>query len=421
MLDVGDALARFEDIHLLKSRRMLATTLACAILLWAMQFRDGFAGLTISRKDTLVDDGGQNSSWNSLHGKIRFMHDRLPEFLKYPLEFTSMKIANPKRDSYIIGESGNVTDAGRSGAFTVAFMDEAAKLPWSEGLFGSIRPNCKAIWMVSTPSGKQGVFYRIHKAAQTRFNRIRLPWQLHPRRDDAWYKAQCVDMTPEQVAEEFDMSFEKSIAGRCFPEFSYERRVRDDITYDFQLPLGAGWDFGIAAPTATVFSQRNGSFWRVPMSLQRADVNAAQFAELATGAVRQMGYEGTTKSIQCWGDPAGASRSIETGRALFSAYRDFGWDIRPADEMRSPSEWIRKIRIAMGNDHWFCHPSNRELIDCFENMVYPTNPDGHVLNSELPDPKKHEFTHLPAAHGYHLGSVVCEGAYRGGAIHIPGV
>lgn len=405
--ELAEALPNGRPTHIVKSRQMVVTTVICAFFLWRLMFSSGWSGLMMSRKDTLVDDGGSQASWNSLFGKVLFMWRRLPAHLKHSLEIKANRILCPARESYIIGESGNVPDAGRGGVFSTALLDEAAKIPRSESVWSSLQDAASQVIMNSTPYGKGNLFFRIHKNPDSKFQKLRFHWSRHPERDQAWYADQCVDRTPEQIAEELDMSFERSVVGRCIPEFNYDKHVRVGLRYDPDLRLSGGWDFGIGDPTALVLRQQVGDYHLHPLAIQRPDLRVDQFSEMAIGAVRAMGYQGSIGAIGCMGDPSGAARNPVTGRSIFHEYhKEGGWNILPARKMKDPVQWIAALRKVIGKDRWFCSETCVDLIDSLEAMHYPLDSEGKQLPSENPDPKAHEYTHSPAANGYDLGSHV---------------
>ncbi len=100
--------------HIDKSRQMLISWAFMILFLWDLTFKDNIANFITSRKEFLVDDGGSLSTANSLMGRIRFIWERLPDFLRMPLDISYLRIKNPITQSFIIGESSN-PNAGRSG------------------------------------------------------------------------------------------------------------------------------------------------------------------------------------------------------------------------------------------------------------------------------------------------------------------
>ena len=400
LYELAEELQSGRNLHVLKSRQMVATTTICAYFLWCLLFRDGWSGLMTSRKDTLVDDGGSRASWNSLFGRVLFMWQNLPDWMRIDLQVSANKIACPFRSSYIIGESANIPDVGRGGTYSTALMDEAAKIPRSEAAFSSINDAARQIVMNSTPAGKQGVFYRIHMHPGSNFTKLRMHWSRHPLRDQGWYSGECRNRTEEDIAEELDCSFAKSVKGRCIPEFDFERHVSSEARYVEYLPLYGGWDFGIGDPTAVVFRQLVRDVHRIPGSIQRPDLIVRDIAPLATAIVRRFGYTGATGDVLCVGDSEGGKRDRQTGQTDIRAYREFGWNIQGVK--CHERERVRRWRLLCKNNQLLIHPDNGELIECLQQLHYPRTQEGEVLSTDHSDPKAHEYSHLLDAGGYDL-------------------
>lgn len=76
--------------------------------------------------------------------------------------------------------------------------------------------------------------------------RITLNWWLHPDKGKDWYASQKAKMTEDALAREIDIDYSKSITGKVFPEFQYEKHVKliQKPEYNQKLPLYRIWDFG---------------------------------------------------------------------------------------------------------------------------------------------------------------------------------
>jgi len=243
-----------QNTHYEKSRQMMISWAFMALYLWDITFKKNVADFITSRKEFLVDDGGRTSTPNSLMGRIRFMWERLPGYLRMPLEISYLRINNPVTGSFAIAESSN-PNAGRSGTWYRALMDEAALIPKSEEVFSSIIQACKnGTYMNSTPYGRGGCFPRIRFDKNSTFRKRTLHWGKHPGRDEKWHADQAANMTPDQVARELDISYEKSIAGQIYHMFDFQKQV-GKYSYDKDFPIYRGWDFGIGNPTAILWIQ----------------------------------------------------------------------------------------------------------------------------------------------------------------------
>ena len=374
----------FNNTLIEKCRQMGLSWLLTALELWAISFWDGVSILNLSRKEDEVDDGGDKATFKSLHGKIKFMHDRLPSFLKANLVFKFLTIRHDDRDSFIRGESAN-PNAGRGGTFKFILVDEAAHVPKSESVFESIKQACKrGICLNSTPNGKGNVFARIRFSKKTTFNVVTLSWRLHPHRDDHWYELQKLDMTDEQVAQELDISYERSVKGRVYPEFDYALHVMSGINYNPHLPVYVSWDFGLRDATSLLAYQIDSFdnvilFWELENSNKTIDWYAKRLRE-------QPFYHGI---IQHFGDPAGKQKNLITGYSVIQELA-VSHGIRVTTRTSSVVDKIRAVKKFLQSGingrtgpRFIVSSRCTNFIDCIVNYKYPEEKDGRELN-EVP-------------------------------------
>jgi hypothetical protein len=254
LISLSRELQHPENLHIEKSRQMLLSWIVMAVFLWDLLFSLHISNFVTSRKEDFVDDGGSGSTWLSLMGKIRFIWNNLPDFLKMPLEFKYLSIRNTVMGGAITGESSN-PQAGRSGTFSRAVMDETAFIPRSESVFSATTQACKSgLILNSTPYGKGNVFSRIRFTNDTGFKKISLHWSQHPDRNQAWYEREKAKMTSSEVARELDISYEESVSGRVYNDFDFNSQIKP-LTIDKNLPTYSTWDFGIGDCTSILWIQ----------------------------------------------------------------------------------------------------------------------------------------------------------------------
>lgn len=254
------------DIFLEKTRQMVVSWTVAASFLHDILFRRNWSDLMVSRKERLVDDGGSNSTYQSLLGKVRFLWERLPEPLRARLEFSYLKVHNPDTGSTIVGESSG-SEAGRGGTFRRVLLDEAAFIPHGESVYAAVRQACpQGLILVSTPHGKGNVFYRIRSQEGAGFRMIRMHWRDHPERrcdcspsDDpakhrgCWYANACEDLTPLQIARELNISYEESVGGQVW--YGWNDAFVGNVPFIPELAVHRAWDFGVGDQTAILFCQ----------------------------------------------------------------------------------------------------------------------------------------------------------------------
>lgn len=368
-----------RNTHVEKSRQMLISWAFMILFLYDVLFVGNVADFITSRKEFLVDDGGRTATPHSLFGRIKFIWENLPPFLKQRIDFTYLKITNPASNSFIIGESAN-PNAGRSGTFYRALMDEGALIQKSESVFASVYQACKTGTAVnSTPFGRGGCFGRIRFDKKTDFHKYSLHWKLHPLRNQAWYDRQVKNMTPDQIARELDISYEKSIAGQIYSMFDFNKQV-GDYPYNRDLPLYGAWDFGIGNPTFILWIQELPvPGWDYPeIRIIDEYEMAGQMPPHYAKIVDEKPYR---KDIKHFGDPAGKQREVNL-KSWISWLGEFGIVINVkhglliADSIANGQKAMPYVKIDRG-----C----TRILECISNYKHPTDEQGLVVGDGYDD------------------------------------
>jgi hypothetical protein len=397
---------------------MMATWLGCAAMLWGLLYRPGFSGFVASRKERLVDDGGENSTVFSLMGRIRFLYENLvDEDIRraLPVRFAYLRADCLASGSIIVGEAAN-GEIGRGGTFTNALIDEAAFIERSEQSHRSIRLACpRGLVYQSTPNGMGNAFAQIKydKKRQGAFNFISLPWQHHPGRWDrkeydpetgkptsAWYRAQVADLPPDALAREVDINYSASVAGLVYTEFLHSEypagHIDSSLLWCPDLRSYWGLDFGIGAATAGWFGQvhinaqglgelhvlQDYELENQPVSVHATNlydraVQAGFRPNHALGSVR--------KQIHCKGDPAGNAREMVRASTVVNAYIAEGYE--NFDTPRVPlRDGIRLLKRLFHQRRVRIHPRCEVTLRRLPDYSYPTDDAGHVMGDE-PDKK----------------------------------
>ena len=393
-----------QNSHYEKSRQMMLSWAFMALFLWDITFKENVADFITSRKEFLVDDGGKTSTPNSLMGRIRFMWERLPVFLKMPLEISYLRINNPATGSFVIAESSN-PNAGRSGTWYRALMDEAALIPKSEDVFSSIIQACKGgTYMNSTPYGRGGCFPRIRFDKKTTFRKRTLHWQLHPARNADWYKQQAANMTPDQVARELDISYEKSIAGQIYHMFDYGKQV-GKYDYDQDFPMYNGWDFGIGNPTTILWIQERPVPGQIIPEIRIIDEceESGKEPPFFAAIIKEKPYTMRTreglvrpKDSEHFGDPAGKQTSLNLKSWV-------SWLSEPPFNINIKVKYGMKVTdtIASGQRIMpYVRVSERcvRFLECLSNYKHPTDEQGRVISDGY---EENWATHMIKAFEYY--------------------
>jgi hypothetical protein len=202
---LGDFVNHNQNI-ILKSRQMGITTLVAAYSLWLMTFH--------SDKEILCLSITQETS-KAIVTKVRFGNDNLPSWLKVPAVEDNRLSLKLKNGSQIKAASSAGT-SGRSSALSLLIIDEAAFIDGIEEIWLSaqytLSTGGKAI-ILSTPNGVGNFFHKLWMESEqglNDMNRIRLPWHLHPERDQKWRDEQTKLSGEKGAAQECDCEFSTS-------------------------------------------------------------------------------------------------------------------------------------------------------------------------------------------------------------------
>ena len=205
-----ECLTKFNDHRfnvILKSRQLGISTVAASYALWLALFYKDKAILIIATKLAVAQN---------FIKKVKIALQNLPGWLVMP----SLKSDTKQMIEFSNGSSIKAIptseDAGRSEALTLLIVDEAAFISnfddlWT-GLYPTLSTGGRAI-VLSTPNGVGGQFHKLYVEAEARlniFNSIKLPWDVHPERDDAWFENESRNMTRKQIAQELLCDFASS-------------------------------------------------------------------------------------------------------------------------------------------------------------------------------------------------------------------
>ena len=205
-----DSLRAFKDNRfniILKARQLGISTTVAAYVCWLMLFhRD---------KNILVVATKLGTAAN-LVKKSKAIYKNLPSWLR----IATIEIDN--RNSFELSNGSQVKasstsgDAGRSEALSLLVVDEAAIVEGLDEMWAGLYPTlstggtCIAL---STPYGVGNWFHKNYIEAEegkNDFNPIKLPWDVHPERDEEWFKKETRNMSKREIAQELECNFNAS-------------------------------------------------------------------------------------------------------------------------------------------------------------------------------------------------------------------
>lgn len=493
-----------RPIHITKHRQATLSWLWAGLFLWEFTFSESFSGLFISWKFPKADDGGERSTPLSLVGKLRWMWELLPGWMRAPLKFRLGKITHARNPSKFIKAESSQPRAARGDTYRRELLDEAAWIERSEALLEAALLACpEGIILNSTPNGEQGAHYRIHTTSGTGFIKIEIPWTAHPDRSarctccpkdsprgcvnrrglywedghpgrwrSPWYDALARKMTEEQVAQELDLSYERSASGRIFTQFSSQLHLDQTLERRSEAALFRFWDFGGAVHTVVIWAQWSGGVLEVLESYAQANAfydtfclhvawmrgeltSESEIRREEARARKRKGSQGppvvqVKRAVipdeewatyhRRWGppgrypgratdigDPAGEIRAPTEEGSWYKALAR-GWTLNPGTDraitvgrvymVASPTpgvlERITAVRFLLQHRRIRVHPERaRAVRDALVNHKWPTDKEGKVVPAA--NPVKDEHSHPADALGYGAGYLVGgEGIQIGG-------
>ena len=201
---------------ILKSRQLGISTLTAGYSLWMMIFHKDKNILCIATK--------QETAKNMVT-KVKFMYENLPSWLKVDADENNKLNLRLKNGSQVKATSAS-SDAGRSEAVSLLLIDEAAFIDNIGEIWASAQQTlatgggCIAL---STPYGTGNWFHQTWtraESAENDFLPIKLPWYVHPERDQAWRDKQDELLgDPRMAAQECDCDFSTSGDIVFYPEY----------------------------------------------------------------------------------------------------------------------------------------------------------------------------------------------------------
>jgi hypothetical protein len=200
----------FEDYRfniILKARQLGISTISAAYIAWLMVFHREKNVLVIATKF---------STAANLVKKVKSIIGNLPPWLR----ISNVNIDN--RTSFVLDNGSQIKasstsgDAGRSEALSLLVIDEAAHVDGLDELWMGLYPTlstggrCIAL---STPNGVGNWFHKIYSEADNKSNDFfptKLPWEVHPDRDKAWFEKETRNMSRREIAQELECNFNMS-------------------------------------------------------------------------------------------------------------------------------------------------------------------------------------------------------------------
>ena len=396
-----------KDLYIDKSRDMGATWCLIWVYLWFWLFADTFSGHLGSRKEDLVDNKTRDSLFGILDYGIRSLPKWiLPERFSLRKHRFHLKLINPANFNLVTGESMNQDFSRQSRKSCVAF-DEFAFWDYGKDAWDSSGDTTPCRIALTTPNGR-------NHAALLRESGIdvtSLHWKKNPLKDSFWYEFQKSRRTEEEIAQELDISYQKSQEGRVYPEWDLVEYGL--FPYDEELPLYVSWDFGQTDDTAMIWWQKEPvGRWHIVDCYWNRGKTIDFYIPFITGIVPSEGYKYTGKDLvfieehKNWkkgthfGDPAGRFTNQVTNQSVMDILKNNGIHINFREEAKDFQ--TRKIASKMIMRNLVVNKNERNdyLGICMSNSAYPRVRDRGSEMTKSIKPKHDSFSHLRSSFEY---------------------
>jgi len=205
-----DLLDHFNDYRfnvILKARQLGISTITAGYIVWMMLFHRDKAILVMATKFATA---------GNLVKKVKGIMKNVPDWLKIATIDVDNRTSFELSNGSSIKAASTSGDAGRSEALSLLVLDEAAHIENLEELWTGLYPTlstggrCIAL---STPNGVGNWFHKTCSdadAGTNNFNLTTLMWDVHPDRDEEWYKKETKNMSKRQIAQELKCNFNTS-------------------------------------------------------------------------------------------------------------------------------------------------------------------------------------------------------------------
>lgn len=193
---------------LVKSRQLGITTLCAAYALWLMIFRGDQSILALAPDQDKA---------RSIIDKISFAYKEIPNWLltlanAHATENNKLRITLENGSKAVAASGASKSARGKTATFLI--LDEAAFIEDAVELWGSAQQTLStggSAILLSTPNGTSNLFHDLYVAAEegdNEFIPVKLKWNVHPDRDQAWRDAQDTELGSKRMAsQECDAEF----------------------------------------------------------------------------------------------------------------------------------------------------------------------------------------------------------------------
>ena len=381
-------LDKYEDLFIDKPHDLGISWTTMGWELHQDLYTKGFTALNISRKESEVQDSG--NTFHALHGRLLFMYQRLPPFLKPRIHNPFLIFAVPSMNSVIRGESANPR-AGRDTQYKFIFVDEAAFIECLDEMYKGIRGATNTLCLNSTPP-KESVnnkFAEIKDMPNSGFTKMRFHWTDNPQHDEAWFKKKTASMTEQEIAQEVLVGYDKAKTNRSYPEYDDGIHLLGHKVYlNPKSRLYSFMDFGLEGEVY-IFAQKDFEerLFIIYYKIFYNKLTTELYHEFikCLDAIR---YTGEIKDIVFIGDKSGNKRNRITKTSVIEDYKKVSnnqiviktRELTNDEKMKCVKTCLKKYINGRPQFNISNEPSCLDLAKCIKNVVLNKTGADHIDN-----------------------------------------
>jgi hypothetical protein len=393
------AIIEGHDLHVDKSRDMGATWIILGVFLWFWLFVPDTPLKCASRNEDLVDKKGDP---DCIFWKLDYLVSYLPAWMRpkpASIDRVHMTLVNLDNGSTINGESTN-QNIGRGGRQKAVFLDEFPAMENQASVLSATADSTPCRLFVGTPNGDGDEFARMRKNPAIRH--ISLHWSRHPdkaagmyrfmngqveildkaykfppdfsfvveeegRLRSPWYDAQCLRRTPQQVAQEIDINYNRSgstffntqALGRMEAMFGKPPVYVGELAFKLvqeRVHLAAGSPFR-PVPRGRL------RVWKLPQPgrvyVVTADISLGQGA---SNTVISVGDKALGEKVACYVDPnLMPHEAAAVAKALSKWYSSYNGDSFIMWEANGPGLIFGKTILRLGHAYYYLQRQTEDV------------------------------------------------------------
>jgi hypothetical protein len=398
-IELVNQLDKYEDLFVDKPHDLGISWTTMGWELHQGLYTKGFTALNISRKESEVQDTG--NTFHALHGRLLFMYQRLPPFLKPRIHNPHLIFQVPSMNSVIKGESAN-PHAGRDTQYRFIFIDEAAFIECLDEMWKGVRNATNTIFINSTPPTESvnNKFAEIKELPNSGFKKMTFNWKDNPQHDDAWFAKKTAAMTEQEIAQEVLVGYDKARTNRSYPEYDDGIHLLGHKVYlNPKSKLYCFMDFGLEGEVFA-FAQKDYED-RLFMLYYKIFFNklTPELYQEFQKCLDALKYTGEIKEICFIGDKSGNKRNRVTATSVIEDYKKISKgeilihtrELSNDEKMKCTKMCLKRFINGRPQFNISNEPTCLELAKCFKSVSLNKTGMDHIDN---------KFTHAVNAVEY---------------------